>query len=101
MLEVQQTKAFARWFGRLADVRGKAMIAVRIDRLAFGHAGDARPVGGGVSELRIDHGPGYRVYFTRRGKFLVMLLCGGDKASQRADIKRAQAMLKELEDQGG
>jgi putative addiction module killer protein len=77
------------------------MIAVRIDRLAFGHAGDARPVGGGVSELRIDHGPGYRVYFTRRGKFLVMLLCGGDKASQRADIKRAQAMLKELEDQGG
>jgi putative addiction module killer protein len=101
MLEVQQTKAFARWFGRLADVRGKAMIAVRIDRLAFGHAGDARPVGGGVSELRIDHGPGYRVYFTRRGKFLIMLLCGGDKASQRADIKRARAMLKELEDQGG
>ena len=101
MLEVQQTKVFARWFARLADVRGKAMIAVRIDRLAFGHAGDARPVGGGVSELRIDHGPGYRVYFIRRGKFLIILLCGGDKSSQQADIKRAHAMLKELEDQGG
>ena len=95
MLEVQQTKAFARWFGRLADVRGKAMIAVRIDRLAFGLAGDARPVGGGVSELRIDHGPGYRVYFIQRGKTLILLLCGGDKSSQPTDIRRALQMARD------
>ena len=69
----------------------------RIARLADGNPGDVRPVGEGVSELRIDYGPGYRVYYTKHGDAWVLLLCGGDKASQRADIKAAQALVKELE----
>lgn len=72
-----------------------ARIAIRIDRLAAGHAGDAKPVGEGVSELRIDHGPGYRVYFTQQGTVTVILLCGGDKSTQAKDIARAKALAKE------
>jgi putative addiction module killer protein len=83
----------------LADQRAAERIAQRIVRLESGLFGDAKPVGGGVSELRIDHGPGYRVYFTRRGRIVILLLCGGDKGSQRSDIRTAQAMMKELKGQ--
>ena len=83
---------------RLKDVRIRALIASRLDRLAFGHAGDARPVGAGVSELRIDHGPGYRIYFQRRGKAIIILLCGGDKSTQAKDIETAKLLSKEWSD---
>ncbi len=92
-LDVRQTREFARWFAGLRDRRARAHIVNRIDRLTLGLAGDARSVGGGVSELRIHSGPGYRLYFTRRGERIVLLLCGGDKSSQRADIARAQEIV--------
>ncbi|KAF0135957.1 MAG: hypothetical protein FD139_2544 [Methylocystaceae bacterium] len=82
MLEIRKTRAFEDWLMGLKDQRGKAKIVARIDRLALGNPGDVSPVGEGVSELRIHFGPGYRVYFVRRGKALVVLLCGGDKSSQ-------------------
>jgi len=96
MIEIRQTAVFTKWIRRLADRRARLAIAKRIDRLAFGHAGDARPVGGEVSELRIHMGPGYRVYFTRRGDAIIILLCGGDKGSQIRDIARAQALAGEF-----
>ena len=71
------------------------MIASRLDRLAFGHAGDAKPVGAGISELRIDYGPGYRIYYQRRGSVLIVLLCGGDKSTQQKDIRTAKRLAKE------
>ncbi len=80
------------------DLQARARIAVRIDRLADGNPGDAKSVGDGVSELRIDYGPGYRLYFTRKGDRLVILLCGGDKSSQDRDIRQAKAMAKEAND---
>jgi putative addiction module killer protein len=73
----------------------------RLARLAFGHAGDAKPVGHGISELRIDHGPGYRVYFQRRGNTIVILLCGGDKSTQDKDIKTARRLAKEWSKDNG
>ena len=79
MIEIRQSRAFATWFGRLRNREARARILVRIDRLALGNPGDARPVGEGVSELRIDYGPGYRVYFVRRGPALIIVLGGGDK----------------------
>lgn len=88
MLVIRRTEDFANWLAGLRDARAKA----RIDRLAQGNSGDVRPVGGGVSELRIPYGPGYRVYFVRRGATLTILLCGGDKASQERDIVRAKAL---------
>lgn len=97
MPEIVRTLHFAEWLSDLPDARAKARIAVRIDRLALGHEGDAKAVGDGVSELRIDYGPGYRVYFTYRGKALILLLCGGDKASQKRDIIRAKALAATLE----
>jgi putative addiction module killer protein len=81
---------------RLRDVRGRAKIAARIDRLAMGHAGDVRPVGAGISELRIHYGPGYRVYYVHRGSVVLMLLCGGDKSSQSRDISKAKKLATEL-----
>ncbi len=81
----------------MRDVTAQSRIAVRLRRVSIGNLGDAKPVGGGVSELRIDQGPGYRLYFTRRGLEVVILLCGGDKRTQAADIKRAQKMAAELE----
>jgi putative addiction module killer protein len=84
--------------GGVRDVRAKSAIAARIDRLANGNPGDVKPVGHGVSELRIRFGPGYRVYFVQRGTVLIVLLCGGDKSSQDADIARAHAIAKELEE---
>lgn len=83
---------------RLADATAKAKIAARIDRLALGNPGDVEPVGEGVSELRIHYGPGYGIYFTRRGKAIVVLLCGGDKKTQDKDIKTAKSLAEDLED---
>jgi len=96
MIEIRQTAAFTRWIKGLADRRAKLTIAKHIDRLAYGHAGDSRPVGDGIVELRVHMGPGYRVYFTRRGDTIIVLLCGGDKGSQARDIVRAKALLDEL-----
>lgn len=96
MFRVRQTSDFADWFAALADARAKQRIAARIVRIEAGNFGDCRSVGSGVSELRIDVGPGYRVYFTLRGLELVILLCGGDKGSQRRDIARAQALATEV-----
>ena len=84
--------------GGLRDHRAKAKIAARIDRLAFGNPGDVRPVGEGISELRIDYGPGYRVYFVKRGNAVIVLLCGGDKSAQTKDIKAAKTLAANLED---
>jgi putative addiction module killer protein len=95
MIELKQTDTFRKWRSKLKDDRARAMIASRLDRLAFGNAGDVRPVGNGVSELRIDYGPGYRVYFRRRGKTIVILLCGGDKRTQDRDIKTAKQLAAE------
>jgi putative addiction module killer protein len=96
VIEVRQTEAFAAWFKRLRDRQARARIQVRIDRLSLGNPGDVRPVGEGVSELRIDHGPGYRVYFVRRGRALIVLLAGGDKRTQAADIAEALALARAL-----
>ena len=96
MLEIRQTEVFATWFRALRDRQAKARIQVRIDRLQLGLAGDVRPVGEGVSELRIDYGPGYRVYFVRRGRELVILLAGGDKRNQDRDIKKAIELAHDL-----
>jgi len=98
MIEVRRTAEFSKWMGGLRDERARRAIAARIDRLALGNPGDVRPVGHGVSELRIRFGPGYRIYFVQRGNVLIVLLCGGDKSSQDADIAKAQAMARELED---
>lgn len=95
-IEVVETDAFSRWLDDLRDDRARARVLARIHRLAFGNAGDARPIGGGLSELRIDHGPGYRIYFVRRGPTLVILLAGGDKGSQSRDILRARQLANAL-----
>jgi putative addiction module killer protein len=98
-VEVRQTRTFREWLANLQDRQAVKRIAQRIARLQIGLFGDAKPVGGKVSELRIDHGPGYRVYFTRQSEMLVILLCGGDKRSQERDIRRAQAMAEELSEE--
>jgi putative addiction module killer protein len=92
MVEVIRSRVFARWLDDLRDRRAAARIIVRVERLGFGHLGDHKSVGGGVTELRIDHGPGYRVYLLRRGDRLIVLLCGGDKSSQAKDITTAHDM---------
>ena len=92
MIEIRQTEQFEAWLARLADRRARSRILVRIDRLALGNPGDVKPVGQGVSELRIDYGPGYRLYFFRRGEKLVILLVGGDKRTQAKDIDDAMAL---------
>lgn len=96
MIEVQQTIVFRNWFIGLRDKQAAARIQIRIDRLVLGLFGDVKPIGAGLSELRIDYGPGYRVYLVQRGSVYVLLLCGGDKRTQQADISRAQEMAKEL-----
>ncbi len=95
MIELKQTETFRKWRTRLKDQRARGLIASRLDRLAFGLAGDAEPVGQGVSELRIHHGPGYRIYFQQRGNTIIILLCGGDKSTQAKDIKTAKRLAEE------
>jgi putative addiction module killer protein len=98
MIEVRQTEEFADWLALLRDGVAAKRIKQRIARVQIGLFGDVKPVGEGLSELRVDHGPGYRVYFARRGDILVILLCGGDKGTQSRDIARAKAMAEQLED---
>jgi putative addiction module killer protein len=92
MFELKQTETFRKWRMKLKDERARTLIASRLDRLAFGHAGDAEPVGDGISELRIHYGPGYRIYYRRYGNTVLILLCGGDKGSQAKDIKTAKRL---------
>lgn len=94
VFEVRQSSIYRDWFDRLRDRQAKARIDARVRRLSMGNAGDVKSVGSGVSELRVDHGPGYRVYFSRKGKTIIVLLCGGDKRTQRADIERAIEIAK-------
>ncbi len=98
MIEIRQTEAFADWLAGLRDRRGRAKIVARVQRLASGNPGDVAAVGEGISELRIHSGPGYRVYFVRRGDRLIVLLGGGDKSSQAKDIEAAKVLAAELED---
>jgi putative addiction module killer protein len=95
MVLVYRTSVFSNWIENLRDQRAVARIAIRIDRLTSGNAGDAKSVGNGVSELKIDYGPGYRVYFTRDGDKIIVLLCGGDKDNQSKDIARARRLAEE------
>jgi putative addiction module killer protein len=97
VFQLAETDAFHHWLGSLADRRAKARILDRIKRASNGNFGDVKPAGSGVSEMRVDYGPGYRVYFFRHGRALVILLCGGDKKTQKADIARAIAMKEEIE----
>jgi putative addiction module killer protein len=97
MVQVRQTRHFKGWFDALRDIRAKIQIARRIERAAAGNLGDVAPVGSGVSEMRIHFGPGYRVYFVARGNELIILLCGGDKGSQRRDIESAINLARELD----
>lgn len=97
MIEVRQTVRFAAWLKGLRDERARARILKRIDRARDGNLGDVSPVGAGVSEMRIFYGPGYRVYFVERGAEVIVLLGGGDKSTQGADIAEAKAMAKEVE----
>jgi len=96
MIEIRQTVIYAKWFARLKDIRAKARVDIRIRRLSLGNPGDVKPVGKGVSELRIDVGKGYRVYFVQRGEQLILLLVGGDKSTQQHDIEKAIKMASEL-----
>lgn len=98
MLAIKQTNTYRRWERKLRDSHAKALIAARIFRLANGLTGDVKPVGQGISELRIHHGPGYRVYFKQRDNELVILLCGGDKSTQQNDIDTAQRLAAEWEE---
>ena len=98
MIEVRQTTVFRTWLDGLADHRAAERIAQRIVRLQAGLMGDVKPVGLGVAEVRVDYGPGYRLYFVPRGRLPIVLPCGGDKSSQRRDIARAKVLAAELED---
>ena len=94
-MEIRQTELFARWLASLRDRRARMRITARIRRLSLGNFGDVKPVGGGISEMRVDYGPGYRVYFVQRGETLVILLAGGDKSTQGRDIARARELARE------
>ncbi len=96
MIEIRQTEEYARWFERLRNREARARILARIRRLSLGNVGDVRPVGEGVSEMRIDFGSGYRIYFKQRGKTLVVLLAGGDKRTQKQDIDKAKELAQGL-----
>jgi len=96
MMELRQTAAYARWFRRLKDPAARARILVRIRRLSLGNPGDVRPVGEGVSEMRLDYGPGYRIYFVQRGEQIIVLLAGGDKRTQQQDIQNALKLARDL-----
>jgi len=96
MIEIRQTAEYESWFEKLRDLQAKARILARIRRLSLGNLGDVKPVGEGVSELRITYGPGYRVYVKQQGDVLVILLVGGDKSSQKRDIERAKELARSL-----
>lgn len=96
MIEIRKTTPFAQWLDELRDIQARARIQARIERLAAGNPGDVEPIGEGVSELRINYGPGYRVYFRKRGRELIILLAGGDKATQAKDIKTALRLARNL-----
>jgi len=96
MFEIRKTEIFAKWIDGLDDIKARARILVRIERLAQGNPGDVKPVGEGVSELRINYGPGYRVYYKKRGRSVVILLAGGDKRTQTKNIKTAIRLSKNL-----
>jgi len=96
VIEIRKTDVFARWLDGLRDLRARARIQARIERLAAGNPGDVKPAGEGVSELRIDYGPGYRVYFKKRGRKVIILLAGGGKGSQARDIRKAQQLARDL-----
>ena len=96
MIEIRKTEIFAKWIDGLNDIRARARILVRIERLAAGNPGDVKPVGEGVSELRIDYGPGYRVYYKKQGQKVVILLAGGDKNTQAKDIKTSLRLARNL-----
>ncbi|MBP9011415.1 MAG: type II toxin-antitoxin system RelE/ParE family toxin [Syntrophaceae bacterium] len=96
MIEIRKTEIFAAWIDSLEDIRGRARIQARIERLAMGNPGDVKPVGKGVSEMRIDHGPGYRVYYIKHERTVIVLLAGGDKKSQAKDIKTALRLARNL-----
>ena len=97
MKVIRETDTYKKWFADLRDSRAQYRILTRVRRLAIGNPGDVKPVGGGVSELRIDYGPGYRVYFKDTGKEIIVLLCGGDKRTQDRDIEQAKELLQDLE----
>jgi putative addiction module killer protein len=96
VIEIRKTALFAQWLDDLRDIQARARVQSRIERLAAGNPGDVEPVGEGVSELRINYGPGYRVYFKQRGRELIILLAGGDKATQAKDIKAALRLARNL-----
>lgn len=96
MFEIRKTETYARWLDGLHDIHARARVQVRVERLSAGNPGDVRPVGEGVSEMRIDYGPGYRVYYTQRGREVVVLLAGGDKRTQVTDIKTALRLARNL-----
>lgn len=96
MIHIRQTETYRKWFLKLKDQKAKARIDIRIRRLSLGNAGDVKPVGSGVSELRITYGPGYRVYYVQKGSELIVLLAGGDKSSQTTDIENAKKLAADL-----
>ncbi|MCC6453251.1 MAG: type II toxin-antitoxin system RelE/ParE family toxin [Acidobacteria bacterium] len=98
MIEIVKSDTFDRWLRKLRDPQAKARVEMRIRRLGLGNPGDVQPIGAGLSEMRIDYGPGYRVYYLEQGGVVVILLCGGDKRSQQKDIVRAKELAKEWKD---
>ncbi len=98
VVEIRKTDLFARWLDGLRDLQARARIQARIERLAWGNPGDVKPVGEGVSELRISHGPGYRVYYKQQGREMAILLAGGDKSTQAKDIKTALKLARSLQE---
>ncbi len=97
MIEIRKTDVFVKWIDGLRDIKARARILVRIERLAMGNPGDVKPVGEGVSEMRIDYGPGYRIYFKQRGQELIILLAGGEKRTQSKDINLAYELSRNIE----
>jgi putative addiction module killer protein len=96
MIEIRKTEAYVQWLDGLRDIHARARVLARVERLAAGNPGDVKPVGEGVSEMRIDYGPGYRVYYKKHGREMVILLAGGDKRSQANDIKAALRLARNL-----
>jgi putative addiction module killer protein len=99
MIEIRETEVFKKWFESIKDRKTRSIIDVRIRRISLGNFGDVEPVGKGVSELKIDYGAGYRIYFIKRGNIVVILLCGGDKSSQERDIYSAHELAKIVKEQ--